>query len=301
MTHYYHLYGTTVSSDMHLPELNLSEGSGKVDVVIYRGCVASKELNEKISGNRYFHADEDSFWLKVDGVASFKVSGGQEIIYDPVDGVDEDSIRLFLLGSCVGALLFQRGFFVLHGNAFEVNGSCVICVGDSGAGKSTLAAEMMLRGHRIIADDVCPIDDSGNVLPGMPRIKLWKDSADKLGIDTRSLNRVRPGLDKFNYPLESSYCDTPLSVSAVYVLHKDLEDGFRMDSITGMGKYDPLKHNTYRYEYLKEMCLERMHFQKCGELAKKIQLTNLYRPINGFKLNELAEFILNDADKLSAA
>ena len=290
-----------VSSDIILPELKPVFSSGAEDVRVHRGLLASKELDECMSGNQYFQAGGGSFWLHIDGVASFKISNGREIIYAPVDGADEDSIRLFLLGSCVGALLFQRGFLVLHGNAFEVNGSCVICVGDSGAGKSTLAAEMMRRGHRIIADDVCPIDKYGKVYPGMPRIKLWKDTAEKLGIDTRSLRRVRPGLEKFNYPLKTSYCDTPLLVSAVYVLNKSVEDEFRMEHIIGMEKFEPLMHNTYRHEYLKGMCLEKTHFRKCGELAKKIQLTNLYRPVNGFQLNELVKFILNDIGKLSAA
>ena len=131
----------------------------------------------------------------------FLVRQGREIIYEPLDGSDEDSIRVFMLGSCIGALLFQRGFLVLHGNAFEVDGQGVMCVGQSGAGKSTLAAEMMRRGHRVIADDVCPVDSAGNAIPGMPRIKLWQDSADKLGVNTSELKRIRPLLEKFNCPL----------------------------------------------------------------------------------------------------
>lgn len=292
----YQFYGFNVCSDIELPELGLPKEVGSTDVSIHSGTVPSEGLSGELSDDQFFQANSDHVWLNIPGVARFQISGGRDITYEPAEGADEDSIRLFLLGSGVGALLFQRDFLVLHGNAFEVNGSCVICVGDSGAGKSTLAAEMVRRGHRVVADDVCPIDESGRVFPGMPRIKLWKDTAEKFGIDTQALKRIRPGLEKFNYPLKTGYCDVPLPVSAVYVLNKNTDDEFLMDRITGMEKLEPLKRNTYRHEYLKEMCLEREHFRKCGELANKIQLTNLYRPVNGFHLKELAEFILNDIE-----
>lgn len=292
----YQIYNLNISSDILLPELQKSEKdrSKTVDVTIKSGLVPATGLENAKVLRPFLQTTQDQLWLTVPSVARFLVRRGREIIYQPLEDTDEDSIRVFMLGSCVGALLFQRGFLVLHGNAFDVDGQCIMCVGQSGAGKSTLAAEMMRRGHRIIADDVCPIDPAGNAIPGMPRIKLWQDSADKLGVDTSELKRIRPLLEKFNYPLGESYCDSPLSIKSIYILNSHNEAGFELERINGMDKFEPLKQNTYRYGYLKGMNLSQRHLKQCSQLASKIQLSRIYRPKGSFQLEELADFILDD-------
>ena len=281
---------------MLLPELRKAAQSTSktVDVTIQLGLVPATGIEGAKVLGPFLQTTQDQLWLTVPGVARFSVRHGREITYQPLDDTDEDSIRVFMLGSCVGALLFQRGFLVLHGNAFEVAGQCVMCVGQSGAGKSTLAAEMMRRGHRIISDDVCPVDSNGNAIPGMPRIKLWQDSADKLGVDTSNLKRIRPLLEKFNYPLDGSYCDTPLAVKSIYILNSHNEAEFKIERINGMEKFEPLKQNTYRYGYLKGMGLSQQHLLQCSQLASKIELSRIHRPRGSFKLEELADFILGD-------
>lgn len=292
----YQLYGLTIQSDLLLPELLYSESltNTQPDVQIYAGTVPAEGLTEGKDLGIFLQTTPEQLWLAVPGVARFLIRYGREIIYEPLDGADDDSIRVFMLGSCMGALLFQRGFLVLHGNAFEVDGHCVMCVGDSGAGKSTLAAEMMRRGHRILADDVCPVDAEANAIPGMPRIKLWQDSADRLGINTSELRPIRPLMEKFNYPLNDSYCDRPLPIHSIYILNSHNEKGFDLERIKGMHKFEPLKVNTYRYAYLKGMELSQQHLQQCGKLAAKIYLSRLYRPKGSFQLEQLADFILED-------
>jgi hypothetical protein len=293
---FYQYYGLTVYSDLSLPELIvLSEiREHAVDVHINRGHVAKEGLSQGKTLGPFLQAANQQIWLSVPNVARFLIRNGTEIIYDPIANIDDDSIRVFLLGSCTGALLFQRGHLVLHGNAFEVNGGCVICVGKSGAGKSTLAAAMMQRNHRIVADDVCPVDSNGYAIPGMPRIKLWQDSADKLSIDTSGLRRIRPQLEKFNYPLNGSFCKEALPVTAIYILNIHNSTDFKVERIEGMDKYTPLRNNTYRLGYSKGMKLDDQHLRSCSLLAARIRLSRLYRPKGGFQLEELADFILTD-------
>jgi len=42
----------------------------------------------------------------------------------------------------------------LHAGGVDIGGRLVLIVGDSGSGKSTLVAHLMLRGHRMLGDDV---------------------------------------------------------------------------------------------------------------------------------------------------
>jgi len=54
---------------------------------------------------------------------------------------------------------------VIHGAAVMAPVGAVLLVGQAGAGKSTLAAALAARGFRYLADDVCPIDARGRLVP----------------------------------------------------------------------------------------------------------------------------------------
>ena len=73
---------------------------------------------------------------------------GNKIIVSPLDEIDEDVIRLYILGTCMGAILMQRKILPLHGSAIAINGKAYAIVGDSGAGKSTLASAFLKKGYQ---------------------------------------------------------------------------------------------------------------------------------------------------------
>ena len=170
----------------------------------------------------------------------------------------------------------------------------MVCVGDSGAGKSTLAAGFMQRGYDILADDVVPVDKDCSALPGFPRIKLWQDAADQLGIDTKNLRRIRPDMEKFSYPLFNQFARQPLPVRWVYILDSHNETETVVEPIVGSQKFRPLLDNTYRMVFLQGMALKAEHLQLCGKLAGQIRLARITRPEQGFELDTLIDRILSD-------
>lgn len=295
MPHFYRLYGLVAASDLQFPELLPTESSIKPDIIIKYGDVPSDGLDGARKLGPFSFASSGKFWLSIPKVARFQVSDGGEIIVDPVPNIDEDSIRVFLLGSCIGALLHQRGYLLLHGNAIELEDGCLVCAGKSGIGKSTLAAAFLRQGHRILADDMAAIDEHDNAIPGFPRIKLWQDSAEKLQIDTSGLRRIRPEMEKYDYPLGASFHENPLPVKWVYIIETHKESGFSLKEIKGLDKYLPLRENTYRPRFMQGMKLEPSHLKLCGNLAGNIRLARIKRPQWGFEVEELAEFIKNDA------
>ena len=233
----YACYGLTIVSDLALPEL-LGAGAdvdardpadvagvADADIRIRLGEVSSDGLPDGEQLGPFLWVTPDRLWLRVPEVARYLVSGGDSIVIAPEGDADEDSLRVFLLGSALGALLFQRGLLVLHGNAIRIDDACMVCVGPSGSGKSTLAAGLMQRGHEILADDVVPVDDECRVLPGFPRLKLWEDAAGRLDIETAGLRRIRPHLEKYNFPIHDRYAGWPLPVRWVYILGSHHEPG----------------------------------------------------------------------------
>ncbi|NRD90381.1 hypothetical protein C8024_14305 [Sphingopyxis sp. BSNA05] len=232
--------------------------------------------------------------MHIPDVARFLVRDGNSIVFDPAPGIDEDSVRVFMLGSALGALLFQRGYLVLHGNAVQIGDGCIICVGHSGAGKSTLAAAFMQRGYKLLADDVVPIDNDCLAIPGFPRIKLWQDAADKLEIDTTPLTRIRPDMEKFNLPITDNFVPEPLPVKHIYILRSDDEDGFSSTAIKGLQKFPALHANTYRQKFLDSMDLRPDHLNLCGKLSGQTAITRVVRPRMGFEVDQLVDHILAD-------
>lgn len=290
-------YNLSIASDIDLPELlpDRAESSAlPADVRIRFADVQHQALVDAQQLGPFLWANRENLLLEVPHVARFLVQNGNAIAIDPAPGIDEDSIRVFLLGSAMGALLFQRGQLVLHGNAIRIGDQCMVCVGHSGAGKSTLAAGFMQRGYEVLADDVVPVDQACRALPGFPRIKLWRDVADQLQIDTRGLRRIRPNLEKFNYPLGRQFAGQPLPIRWVYALGSDNIDQIRFDPIQGMQRFLPLHNNTYRMRFLQGMALKPEHLQLCGRLAGKIRLARVTRPKAGFGLDALIDQLLAD-------
>ncbi|WP_295393067.1 hypothetical protein [uncultured Thiodictyon sp.] len=293
----YTCYGLTFVSDLALPELLAAAASAarsEPDVQIRLGQVPTEGLTDGRQRGPFLWVSPRALWLRVPRIARFLVSDGNLITIAPEPGVDEDSIRVFLLGSALGALLFQRGLLVLHGNAIRIGEQCMVCVGASGAGKSTLAAGFLRRGYEILGDDVIAVDADCRALPGFPRIKLWQDTAQRLHIDTAQLRRIRPALAKFNYPLASPVIGVPLPIRWVYILGSHPLPDTRCEPIHGLERFTPLRNNTYRVRFLEGMALKREHLQLCGKLAGRIHLTRITRPERGFELDALVDRILAD-------
>ncbi len=293
----YTAYNLSIDSEIDLPELFPMHTSNaeSADVKIHFGSIAPEGLADGQQLGPFLWATPKSLWLQVPQIARFLVGNGNAIRIDPEPGIDEDSIRVFLLGSVFGALLHQRGHLVLHGNAIRIGDQCMVCVGCSGAGKSTLAAGFLQRGYTILADDVVPVDSDCRAVPGFPRIKLWQDVAERLNIDTAGLRRIRPNLEKFNYPVDLAADTPPLPIRWIYILgSNNVAEEFQIDPIQGLQRFQPLRNNTYRVGFLDGMGLKPEHMKLCGQLAGRIRLARVTRPDNGFMLARLIDRLLAD-------
>jgi len=291
----YACYGLSIDSPIALPELVPAandEGAPDVRIELER-VPAGERLDSARQLGPYLWAGPSELALTIPGIARFLVSEGRRILVEPDPGIDEDSVRVFLLGSALGALLFQRGLLVLHGNAVRVGDACMVCVGPSGAGKSTLAAAFLQRGHEILADDVVPVDGECRALPGFARVKLWQDAADELGVDTAPLRRIRPEMEKFNYPVDR-FADRPLPVRWIYVLDSHSRPDIVIEPIRGMRCFEFLHANTYRVRFLKGMGLESEHLRLAGKLIGRIRLARVTRSDLGFDVASLADCLLAD-------
>lgn len=97
------------------------------------------------------------------GVAQFRITG-TTIQIQPHPAANFDSITALLVATAFPALLWLKGYFVLHAAALALPESehTLAITGPSGAGKSTLARWFIQQGAILEADDslaICPEDD----------------------------------------------------------------------------------------------------------------------------------------------
>ena len=136
--YYYQAFGLAIRSELHLPEL-VGGRAGKYEVNILFSRPDGAGPLDRFSETTLRVTNGEAYFSYA-GIGSFLIRAGQQILIDPAPGVDEGSLRLFLLGNVLGTLAFLRGFLVLHGSAVAIDGRGVAFLGHSGEGKSTMAA-----------------------------------------------------------------------------------------------------------------------------------------------------------------
>jgi len=291
----YTAYGLIFQSDWEIPEL--LEGSGPPDVTLRIGEVP--EQLETFTGEpQLYQVDEDQFLLKLDGIASYWVRNGKEIVIQPAPNSLDSEVRLFLFGTCLGVLLHQRGILALHASAIETPQGAVLFTGPSGIGKSTLMSAFLNLGYYMLADDVtgivldhagCPI-----ALPAMPRSKLWSDAVRHLGHDLNTLPRLRPSEDKFELAERERFAHCLVPLARIYLLIIGEGVGPEITPLDNMTGFQVVLHNTYRELFLDGLDRRKTHLNLAAATANNARISLLSRPESLLHLDEMVKLIEAD-------
>jgi hypothetical protein len=215
------LCGWRVRSEVPLPELPPWSGADRpFDIEIRLGKVAD-HIDDSVYSSAFLEIARDgSCRFEVEAVGRFLVTAGRSVVVDRNPSGDLASVRLFLLGSVLALLCHQRNVLPMHASAVAVDGKAVLFLGEAGSGKSVLAALCAQAGYRIIADDVCAVewlaDGRAVILPGAPRLLLWRTALDVLNLPCDPMQRVRPELEK--YSLAGTGVDDAVPIGMIYQL-----------------------------------------------------------------------------------
>ncbi|WP_091167133.1 aldolase [Paenibacillus sp. 1_12] len=293
----YKAFGLTVLSEIVLPELPQQQGAlgDSADILIEKADV-SKLWREVSSPHSKYVVTENLVMLDVPDIAIFSIQDGNKITVSPGRGYDEEISRLYILGTCMGALLMQRRIFPLHGSAVAIDGKAYIIIGDSGAGKSTLATTFLNQGYQLLSDDVIAISFSQNltplVTPAYPQQKLWKESLVELGMEMGPYRSIYGRETKYCVPVPSQYFNEPLPLGGVFELVKTVNAKVEIHPIQGLERLRVLSYHTYRNFLIPGLRLMDWHFNTSASIADTIEFFQLRRPAFGFTAHQLATLIL---------
>ena len=297
LSYFYRLFGLTVAAEIECPELISIADADAVDIRITLGQV-SATIEHPQHATEWVQVGKGVFQLLIDGVARYRVENGSSIQVDPVPGIAEGDVRLYLLGMAMAALLHQRHLLPLHVCAVALNGEAYAFCGASGAGKSTLAAAFHRSGLSLLSDDVGVVrpDADGKVLfyPGFPRIKLWRDALDHFGIGDHALARDLRGADKFHLKLHDTFHRTPLPLRRLYDLQRG--EARSLPTIEPLSRHNAiglLIAHTYRPGMIRRVGDAKAHLQQCGLLAYAIDVFRYVRPWDLDRIDGSLQYLLN--------
>lgn len=278
--HRYWLFGLALRCDFALPELDPRADVGAATIEIRAGRVAETADD---GTPQQLVATSDGAILTIAGIARFHIRDGREIVVDPHPSASERDVRLFLLGSAMGALLHQRGSLPLHANGVDIGGKATAFLGHSGAGKSTLAAAFHDAGYGLLSDDVCVVERNGDgfvAQPGIPRLRLWRDAIERSGRDTVDHERAFDAIDKYTVQTAAARRSDALPLGAIFLLtrHEDAGQDFAIRRLAGAEAIRALMENTYRGSFIEQVGDPRRHFETCIQLSRAVPIFELRRP-----------------------
>lgn len=261
-----------------------------VEVASATAEVANPIVDGPLAGGAaHLVADRATAVLTVPEVGAFAVAGGRSIRFEPAAAdVPAGLVSMWLHGSVAALLLAQRGRFALHASVVEVDGSGIALTGERGAGKSTTALRLVQRGHRLVTDDVSPMDGDPVTVHGYSRpIHVFPQAAEGLGLDVSGARPIFEDHPKLSLPVPSG---RPLPVAAIVRLGTGAEHEIVTDRLEGAQAHWLVSMNTYRTELLGRLWEPEL-FAWAGALAAKLPVYAVTRPADGWTVDGVADAV----------
>lgn len=245
---------------------------------------------EEIAENEWFVIRDGILYFQIEGVGRFKVANGDLVVFarDPsvaAPGVTDADVRVFLLGSCLGAIMQQRGLTLLHASTAVIDGNAVSFVGHSGAGKSTSLSTLMSDGHAMLSDDVTAIDfdhHGAHARPAYPQLKLNADSVELVGFDPASLPYINRFRSKHALSCPESIALQAMPLRAVFSLEPSPDAlAVSIEPVHGAERFALLHRNTYRQAFHAGFGLKEKVARQVSELASQCDVYRIQRPMSG--------------------
>lgn len=240
----------------------------------------------------YLKLTPDEALISIRKIGTFRVSHGREVVAVPAPEGDERLVQLCITGSITAVLLYQRRIPVLHAGAIAIGNDVVGFLGQSGEGKSSTTAALIAAGHRLLSDDLVPVQvhqTKATVAAGYPQIKISPEVAIALGYDPGTLIDLHPAIGKQAYRSEADFAQGTLPLKQLYILATG--DDFAIDRLPPQAGITELLRHSYGSRTLAQGVPPGFHLLKCSEIFQTVPIYRLQRPRSLDLLPELAQRI----------
>lgn len=238
----YSLFGLQVLSDFELPVPQLVQTTvGKPAIRFLWGDPSTmtpppgEPVNEtrcscpKHAGRAVMrvYRDGDHMWLWHEDIGFVHVGPGGCVahVYPDTETIDEQTLRLLLIGLASTYIMHLRGYPCLHASAVVTPRGAIAFLGPKGQGKSTMAAGFLRQGAALLTDDILPLTFCGDglhALPSLPIMKLWDQSVEHALSVEDELPNLAPAFDKKLFMLDErfEFAQSSSPLRALYILNR---------------------------------------------------------------------------------
>lgn len=292
---YYRIYGLNIKSEIEFPELlsisSLEEHD--VDVNISIGQI-DKTIKDTIPKYSWFKYEKEKMVFQVEKVGCFYINSGKEIIVEPYDGLENQLLKTYTLGTSFGMILNQRDIIAIHGGTILINEDAVILTGQSGAGKSTLTNAFRQYGYKFMADDVSATsvnETSCLVEPAYPQQKICRDAMEKMGYNINDFRLIDEDREKYVIPTHKTFVKDKQKLKAIFEIEPYEGSEVEIHEVFGQDKMKTILRNIYRIEIIAPHGMSPCYFKKAINLAKQTRIFKLRRPKGKFSVDMQIDII----------
>lgn len=210
----------------------------------------------------------DAGWYRVDPMARrIEISDHEDVI--------RREQRLWGVPAALCAK--QRGDFVLHGAAVEVDGGAILLAAPGRFGKSTLALAFHRQGYRVLTEDTacCALRPDPVVYPGPTSIRLRPDMFDGQAPAGTTIVDVRRDRIHLVMSSERTGDGAPVPIKMVVFL-REASDEIRLERVKSGQALPDLWTLVLRFQNEAE---RRHSFTQLASLAASVPVYNLHRPL----------------------
>ncbi|NDJ10008.1 MAG: hypothetical protein EBY17_02270 [Acidobacteriia bacterium] len=286
----FRISGLIVGSELKLPGVDPVPGPQKQPDVLIRLRPVPELLDSPVKQGPGWQLSARHFLLRLAGIGGMLCTDGQTVDLDPAPGTDPNDALPFVLGTCFGVVLLQRGGLVLHGSAVaDAQGRAFVFCGRSGIGKSTLAAALCRSGTHFVTDDVCSVSlaEAGSpvIWPDGRQLKLLENSITHLDLAAQRRGAVRSGIGKcyIEPPAPPALlphgAGTPLQLAAVYILNNDKLSGATViERLSPLESAQALHGQSYRRRVSLAMVRRSSQVALTAAVVSHVPVFTLTRP-----------------------
>lgn len=293
----YMIYNQKVTSDFIIGCALETNFQGQADVVVILGEVPIW-IKEEIRQGYVDNLKEDQMWFYIQDKAIFYIANGNSILIELLSkDLTDYALCSYLTGSGFALLLIQKGIIPIHGSMIEIDGKTVIITGRSGSGKSTTVFELMNQGGSFLSDDVSPVsvvDNQVVALPAFPQQKLCHDIVERYHLDKKALLYIDELRDKYARKINTEqYVSEPRQLHYMIELIPYQEQTILLQEVKGVKKFQMLTSNLYRGLVYEKMGITMKRMEDMIQIASKVRMYQLYRPVNQQSFTEVNLTVLN--------
>ncbi|MEZ4417133.1 MAG: hypothetical protein R3E10_15375 [Gemmatimonadota bacterium] len=226
----YRVFGGVLESDLPFPELPAAAAGDPTDWVLRTRTgnppdadarpLGTDEVDQGISVQLL--RTEAGLRLVYSDTGTFDILGqGERIEWYPGSQATPETARVDILGRVLAVALHARGDLTLHASGVAFDRGAIAFIAPKHHGKSTTALALVRSGARLVTDDTLGVtlESEPRAIPGVHAVRLWSDSAERVGTDDVEVDDSGPGgkLLLSDLPEDCLTYET-LPLSALYLL-----------------------------------------------------------------------------------